>query len=150
MEELRRVSIPNELLLPQICELVQQGHNVTIRVRGNSMNPFFVDRRDEVILSPFTKEDIRVGAVVLAVDERERFVLHRIIRIEGDDIVLMGDGNWKGVEHSSPERIKGKVTGAVRNGKLMKCHGFGWELMSWAWSVLRPLRRWLLAIWRRL
>ena len=149
MSELRRVSIPNEALLTQVGELVSGGHHVTIRVRGNSMNPFFVDRRDEVILSPFTKEDIKVGKVILARDGQGRFILHRIIKIEGEDIVMMGDGNLKGVEHTTTNDILGIVTAGIRKGKQVKCAGFGWEFYSCLWVIMCPLRRWLLAIWRR-
>ena len=39
-------SIPNEILLPEVARLIKEGHTVTITVRGNSMNPFLVDRRD--------------------------------------------------------------------------------------------------------
>ena len=150
MGEIRRVFIPNEVLLTQVGELVSGGHHVSIIVRGNSMNPFFVDRRDEVVLSPFTKEDIRVGKVILARDEYGRFILHRIIRIEGEDIVMMGDGNLKGVEHTKPNDILGLVTAGIRKGKHVKCSGFCWQLYSRLWVALCPLRRWLLALWRRL
>lgn len=149
MNELRRVSIPNEVLLTQVGELVATGHHVTIRVRGNSMNPFFVDRRDEVVLSPFGKENIKVGKVILARDKDGRYILHRIIKIEGEDIVMMGDGNLKGVEHTTADEVLGLVTGAVRKGKQVACSGFCWELYSRCWLLLCPVRRWLLAIWRR-
>ena len=44
-------SIPNEILLPEVARLIKEGHTVTITVRGNSMNPFLVDRRDRVTLA---------------------------------------------------------------------------------------------------
>ena len=39
-------SLPNDLLIPEVAELIRQGHTVTLTARGNSMNPFIVDRRD--------------------------------------------------------------------------------------------------------
>lgn len=149
-EDLRTVSVPNEVLLAQVGELIAGGHQVTIKVRGNSMNPFFVDRRDDVTLSPFTKRDLCVGAVVLARDATGRFILHRIVRKEGNDITMMGDGNWRGVEHTTPSDVIGLVTGGIRKGKKISCTGLGWDVYSWAWMRLRPVRRWLLAAWRRL
>ena len=150
MNEIRRVSLPNEPLLTQVGELIATGHNVTIRVRGNSMNPFFVDRRDEVILSPFTKESIRPGIIVLARDQQGRFVLHRIIKISGSDIILMGDGNLRGVEHTTFEAVLGIVTGGIRKEKQFQCRGFRWEFYSRLWRLMLPVRRYLLAIWRRI
>lgn len=31
----------NEVILPEVARLIEQGHSVTIPVRGNSMNPFW-------------------------------------------------------------------------------------------------------------
>lgn len=150
MSDLRCVSVPNESLLTQVGELIAGGHHVTIKVRGNSMNPFFVDRRDDVILSPFTRKDLKVGAVILARDRDRRFILHRIIKMENDVITMMGDGNWRGMEQTVPEDVIGLVTGAVRNGKQVSCQGFWWGVYSAVWMTLRPVRRWILAVWRRL
>ena len=48
----RKRIIPNEVLLPEVARLISEGHTVTLTVRGNSMNPFLVDRRDRIILGP--------------------------------------------------------------------------------------------------
>lgn len=72
-------SIPNEILLPEVARLIKEGHTVTITVRGNSMNPFLVDRRDRVTLGDFTTEQLQPGVAVLARDLTERIVFHRII-----------------------------------------------------------------------
>lgn len=77
-------SIPNEILLPEVARLIKEGHTVTITVRGNSMNPFLVDRRDRVTLGDFTTEQLQPGVTVLARDLTERIVFHRIIRRNGD------------------------------------------------------------------
>ena len=58
-------SIPNEILLPEVARLIKEGHTVTITVRGNSMNPFLVDRRDRVTLGDFTTEQLQPGVTVL-------------------------------------------------------------------------------------
>lgn len=148
--KIKTVSVPNDLLLAQVEELIAGGRHVTIKVRGNSMNPFFIDRRDNVILSPFTKRDLQVGAIILARDTTGRFILHRIIRIEGNDITMMGDGNWHGVEHTTPSNVIGLVTGSIRKGKKISCTSLKWDIYSWAWMRLRPVRRWLLAVWKRI
>ena len=64
-------SIPNEILLPEVARLIKEGHTVTITVRGNSMNPFLVDRRDRVTLGDFTTEQLQPGVAVLARDRTE-------------------------------------------------------------------------------
>ena len=47
--------IPNEVLLPEVARLISEGHTVTLTVRGNSMNPFLVDRRDSIVLGSFAE-----------------------------------------------------------------------------------------------
>ena len=58
------------------------------------MNPFIVHLKDKITLGPCNDDQIRKGAVVLARDSRGRFVIHRIIKREGDIITLRGDGNY--------------------------------------------------------
>ena len=57
-------SIPNEILLPEVARLIKEGHTVTITVRGNSMNPFLVDRRDRVmgVMTEAMRKDKRYTA----------------------------------------------------------------------------------------
>lgn len=150
MNGLRTLSVPNEVLLPQVAELIREGHRVTIKVRGNSMNPYLVDRRDEVVLSPFTKEDLQVGAVILALVEDGRFILHRIVAVRNGEITMMGDGNWCGTERTVPDNVLGLVTSVIRKGKVRNCTSGYWKIYSKAWMTTRPLRRWLLALWRRI
>lgn len=144
------ISIPNELLLGETAELIANGHTVTHLVRGNSMNPFLVDRRDKVIIGPFTDNDLKQGAVVLAKDTNGRYVLHRIISRQENKIILMGDGNLVGTEETSPDMVTGLVLKMVRKEKLYDCKGKIWKWYSAIWVRLKPVRRYLLGIWRRI
>ena len=51
----------NEVILPEVARLIEQGHSVTIPVRGNSMNPFLADGRDCVTLGGFVPEELQTG-----------------------------------------------------------------------------------------
>ena len=66
-------SIPNEILLPEVARLIKEGHTVTITVRGNSMNPFLVDRRDRVTLGDFTTEQLQPGVMTEAMRKDKRY-----------------------------------------------------------------------------
>ena len=87
------------------------GERVTLPVNGHSMLPFVVGWRDCVILQKLTQP--KVGDVVVAWVEGRRYVLHRIIRIEGDRVTLMGDGNLKETEHCRLEDVKALATHVV-------------------------------------
>ena len=59
------IQLQNDVFLPQVVELINEGHTVTIMARGNSMMPFIKDGRDSLIFSNLNL-DVRVGEAVLA------------------------------------------------------------------------------------
>lgn len=144
------VSIPNELLLAETARLIDEGYTVTHVVRGNSMNPFLVDRRDKVTLAGFAGDELKRGAFVLARTTDGRLVLHRITARRGDVLTLMGDGNVAATEQATLPDVIGIVTDVNRNGRIYRCTGRVWRLYSAVWMGLRPVRRYALGIWRRL
>ena len=139
----------NSVLLPEIVRLLNEGHTVTLRLRGFSMRPFLEDGRDKALLTKAVSP--KVGDPVLAEIEPKHFVLHRIVSIEGDNVVLRGDGNL-GVEHCKLGDVKGAVIGFYRKGrsKLDRTDGKKWRTYSWIWTHLYPIRRYLLAFYRRI
>ena len=139
----------NSVLLPEIVRLLNEGHTVTLRLRGFSMRPFLEDGRDKALLTKAVSP--KVGDPVLAEIEPKHFVLHRIISIQGDNVVLRGDGNL-GVEHCKLGDVKGAVIGFYRKGrsKLDRTDGKKWRTYSWIWTRLYPIRRYLLAFYRRI
>ena len=143
--ELRRgeLKFANEALLPEIIKLLDEGHTVTIRLRGFSMRPFLEDNRDTALIKRAT--DIRLYDPVLAEVMPGRYVLHRIVSINGDKVVLRGDGNL-GTEECHLSDVKGSVIGFYRKGslKMDRVDGWKWRLYSWVWVRLLPVRRYLL------
>lgn len=142
--------IPNEVLLPEVARLISEGHTVTLIIRGNSMNPFLVDRRDRIVVGPFTETDLQPGAVVLARESLGRIVFHRIIRRNGQELTLLGDGNLRVTEQTNIADVMGIMVAAIRKGKEYPCNGRTWQRYSFWWIKMMPIRRWLLAIFRRI
>lgn len=140
---------PNAILLPEIVKVMNEGHTVTIRLRGFSMRPFLEDNRDKALMKK--ADHPQVGDPVLAEIQPQVFVLHRIIRINGDAVTLRGDGNLN-CEHCKLKDIKGSVIGFYRKGRttLDRTNGRKWKLYSFIWMHLYPIRRWLLAFYRRI
>lgn len=145
-----RHTLPNDILLPEVARLVAHGRSVTLQVKGNSMNPFIVHGRDQVVLSSFDGSDLRPGAVVLARDTQGRFVLHRIVARRGDHLLLRGDGNLHQTETTTVSQVLALMTAVRRKGVVYPVTSRTWRLYSWWWLRLSPLRRWLLALFRRL
>lgn len=136
-----RITIPNDILIPQIGKLLSEGREVELRPKGNSMLPFIRQDRDNVILRK--EPSVAKGDIVLA-DVGGRFVMHRIIRVEGDRLTLMGDGNIRGTEACRKEDVLGTVVAIVKRGKKSVVPSKGR-----LWHALLPVRRYLLAFYRR-
>ncbi|MDE5702324.1 MAG: hypothetical protein K2I15_08025 [Bacteroides sp.] len=142
--------IPNEVLLPEVARLISEGHTVTLTVRGNSMNPFLVDRRDSIVLGSFAEADLQPGIAVLARESTGRIVFHRIISRRGSVLTLQGDGNLRATEQADTADVMGIMLSAIRKDKEYPCSGRIWQRYSYWWMKLTPVRRWLLAVFRRI
>lgn len=145
----REVQFANAVIIPEIIKLIEEGHTVTLRLKGYSMRPFLEDSRDKALLTK--PNNPKVGDPVLAEIAPLHFVLHRIIGIDGQDVVLRGDGNLAN-ETCKLSDIKGAVIGFYRKGrdKLDRTDGCKWKTYSWIWTRLFPIRRYLLAFYRRI
>ena len=147
--KIAEIQFPNAILLPEIVKMLNEGHTVTLRLKGFSMRPFLEDGRDKALLTKAVNP--KVGDPVLAEVSPKHFVLHRIIRISGDEVVLRGDGNL-GTETCRLDDVKGAVVGFYRKGRetLDLTDGRKWRVYSWLWTRLFPIRRYLLAFYRRI
>ena len=139
----------DNVIIEETIRLVREGVSVTLPVNGNSMLPFIIGGKESVILQGPGVVD--VGDMVLAWVDGCRYVVHRIIRIDGDRVTLMGDGNVAGTEHCRIGDIKARVTHVVDEKEHKHYIYKGWRKQAakvWYW--LRPVRRYLLAIYKRL
>lgn len=137
-------------IMSEISRLISEGHTVTITAKGYSMNPFIVHLRDEITLGPWEDSMIQKGAVVLVRDIRGNFLIHRIIRRDSDSIVLMGDGNVGLTETAKTDGIIGIMTAVTKKGRTYPTDGLTWRLYSWFWQMITPVKRYPLALWRKL
>ena len=147
--KIQEIQFANAILLPEIVKMLNEGHTVTLRLKGFSMRPFLEDGRDKALLTKPTNP--KVGDPVLAEIAPKHFVLHRIIEIKGDDVTLRGDGNL-GTESCKLKDVQGAVIGFYRKGRetLDRTDGRKWRVYSWLWTRLYPIRRYLLAFDRRI
>ena len=111
--------IPNDILLGEVATVLREGHEAVITPTGNSMLPF-----------------IRNG--------KDRVVLRRMDGVDVGDMVLMGDGNLRGTEHCTTADVIGTVTEIIRPDGRRRAPGKGR-----VWRALRPVRRYILAVYRR-
>ena len=138
--------VANEIILEDAATLMAEGREVTIKPLGNSMLPFIRGGKDSVRMKKMPT--VAVGDMILVrvkgPSGTPRYVLHRLIRKEGDNLTLMGDGNLRGTESCREADVLGTVT-AIERGKRVVIPGNG----LW-WRRLKPFRRYILGIYKRL
>ena len=139
----------DDVIIKEAVRLVQDGVSVTFPVKGRSMLPFIFGGRESVILQK--PESLQRGQVVLAEIGPDRYVVHRIIKITQDRVTLMGDGNICGTESCPPDKVLAIATHVVdEKGKRRTLESKGQMFKARVWYVIRPLRRIILAVLRRI
>ena len=130
-------TVANRELFAIVRDTLLEGKTVRVAVNGQSMLPFFRSG-STITLRPVREEDIRNYNVVMA-DAGHAFVVHRIIEVGDDALTLLGDGNIYGTERVARDKIYGVVDCSATPLFFAKL-----------WLLLRPLRRWPLALFRRI
>ncbi len=148
---MEKKSFPNDMLLPEVVKMLDEKHTVTIRLQGYSMRPFLEHKRDKAVLASVTMSELEVGDVILAEIRPGFFVLHRIVRIDGEAVTLCGDGNLQ-FEHCKLSDIKAKAVAFYRKDRTTadSIKSWKWKIYSWIWVKLFPIRRYLLYIYRKI
>ena len=140
---MNKMVVPNEILLEEAADLLDRGIEVVLMTKGNSMLPYIRGEKDSVNLKKY--DTVAVGDIVLARIAPQRYVLHRIIAIDGGRVTLMGDGNRIGTESCGLGDILGTVREIIRpDGSVRKV------TKGTLWRKLLPIRRYLLWIYRKI
>ena len=129
-------TIANRELFAIVRDTLLEGSTVRVAVNGQSMLPFFRSG-STITLRPIKEGDIRKYNVVMA-DAGNAFVVHRIIEVGEEFVTLLGDGNYLGTERVTRDKIYGIVDCSALHIFFAKI---------WLW--MRPVRRFPLAIFRR-
>lgn len=137
----------NDMLFNEISALLADGKDVTVTVKGRSMQPFLVGGRDRVTLRRCGPESIRSGSIVLTREnDSGRVVLHRVVKRIGDKLILQGDGNRIQTETTSVNAVAGIAVSFVRNGKIRSTLSLSWRLYSLFMLTFMALRRSLIKL----
>lgn len=141
----------NATFFNKVKSILNEGkeQSVTFTVRGYSMRPFLEHERDKVVLT--APHPPKVGQVVLAEIKEKVYALHRIIKIEGETITMRGDGNYlRSKEVFTTDKIVGTAEAFIVKGKYVSTSSRKWRCYSTVWGILKPFRRIILAIYRRI
>ena len=140
--------VSDDQIIGDAIRLVQEGMAVTMLVKGRSMLPFILGGQESAVLTQ--PGEIKTGDVVLARIDDRRYVLHRVMEVSADRVVLMGDGNIRGQEVCRPEDVLARADEVVgADGKHRRIDTPRQKRRARIWRRLLPVRRWLLAIYKR-
>ena len=144
--------VENEILIPEMAELLAEGKDVCFTPTGVSMRPFIEGGRDSVTLRKLPQ--VRVGDIVLAAINHQSqitnhkspkaFVLHRVIAVDGEHVTLQGDGNLSGTEQCATADVLGTVVRIETPRGRRK-----WLTKGRIWYWIRGGRKWWLKIYRK-
>jgi hypothetical protein len=123
---------------------------VILRLKGTSMYPLLRNGKDVVVLGKCPAESLQPMDVVLF-RYRGKHVLHRIIRREGERLLIQGDGSIVAKEECTVDDVVGKVVQICRpSGKEIPVGSWQWTIPGRVWRGLGFLRIWLLRVAYRL
>lgn len=120
-------------------QLVEQGHQVSMRISGSSMAPFLIHHRDII---HFRKPDrpLRRGDMVFYQRRDGKFVMHRIRFVRKDGYYLIGDNQTQTEGPLDRDQIFAIVTAVERGGKRLEPGDFWWDFFASFWLRIIPLR----------
>ena len=146
-----RLELSNELFFAEVEQLISQGENVTITIKGNSMRPWLQNSKHKVIVKPLADSILQCGDIALF-RYKGKHILHRVVKIENDKITFSGDGNIGIKEQASKDDIIALVESIITpSGRVIECNSNEWKTKSKLWLALPQFaRRIILGILRRL
>lgn len=145
------LNVNNAEFLPKVVALTKMGKNVRISLKGFSMNPYLVGGRDNALLAKPTGRE-KEGDIVLVQLSPGHYALHRLLWINDNKARTIGDGNLMPDPIIDISQIEAIAIGFYRKGsdELESVTSWKFRTYSVIWTKLRPIRRWLLAFYRRL
>lgn len=165
--------VPNEEFFANVIQMLSAGKKVTIPVKGFSMLPFIRGGRDQVVLGRMDRGPEKGDVVLFHMGSK--YILHRVIRVDGPMVTTRGDGVPSATETFPASDVDAVVLKVLRAKKAKAASGtetspgpvvaradmddeairfvetepYQKEKVA-VWDALMPLRRYILAVYRRL
>lgn len=137
--------VDNQEYMKVVRSILEEGKEVPLVVTGNSMMPFLIDRRDQVLIKRIERP-LKKGDIAFFQRENGQYIMHRIHFMRKDDrtgenqFYFIGDGQ-KNIEGPIKEiQIFGVIIGVLRKGKYLDEHTFTWRFFKNIWRYVIPFR----------
>lgn len=144
--------VNTEAYMHVIREIISEGHEVSLLITGNSMNPFLADGRDTILIRK-PERLLKKGDMVFYRRKNGQYVMHRICRVQEDesgrrDYYMIGDAQQEREGPIGEHMIFGLISMVRRKGKWIGKGNFWWEFFEHIWLYMIPLRGWIMGIYR--
>ena len=125
--------VSNADYFAEVQRMLQEGKEVRIRIKGQSMRPFIQDG-DTVMLQAYQGQPLPLGSNILAKD-KGKFVFHRLVAKRQGQYILAGDGNLVLHEYITEKDIiaiaymhypKDKEAAIAIHQRWPRLRGLGW------------------------
>lgn len=146
---MRKIIVSNNFL-SEVADVLRRGNSVKVKIDGISMLPFIIGGKDLVEIVPLADdEDLKRWCCPLFC-WNGKYMVHRYIGKEGNDYLMLGDGNVSRIERVKREDIIGVLRYIIHpDGSVQDCRDENWLKKGMWWYRLRPLRRFILPVLRR-
>ena len=139
MKDKRKI-VDTDTYMPVFRELLMQGKKVFLTITGNSMSPFLIHGRDQILIAP-PEGNWKKGDMAFFVRDNGKYVMHRICRVDKEgNCYFVGDAQVQVEGPIAPEQIFGKIISVQRKGKWIGPEDFWWRFFERIWIRMIPLR----------
>lgn len=133
---MKQLSLPMSEIYPLIEQMITEGGEAHVTIRGSSMSPFLHDGRDQAVFAPLPPRPIRRGDIVLYQRDGGQFVMHRVYSVDdGGTMTLLGDAQRTLEPGIRPEQLRAFVPRVIRKGKSISCERGLWHRLMTAYML---------------
>lgn len=102
-------------------KLIEKDGVIAQLTVGMSMHPMLVQRRDTVIIKKITSP-LKENDVVLYQKKSGKYILHRIIKVKGNEYIIRGDNCFFNEKGITDDTIIGVLEGFYKKDKYVDCN----------------------------
>lgn len=136
-------------LATTVQESLKDGKTAFLVAKGISMRPFIIGMEDRIYISQFQKENIKIGSIYVFI-YKGNMIIHRLDNIIGNNLIMRGDGNIRGVEIIKIDDIIGEVIAVQKGKRKIEKGSFIWKTFAYMWPNNSSLRRGILYIYKKI
>jgi hypothetical protein len=107
-------------------QLLTQNGEITGITSGDSMKPLFRSQKDSAVIESITRPLVVNDVILYRKPATNELILHRIIKSNGENLIIRGDNVYFAEKNVPLEDIIGVLKGFYRDGKYFSCDKTLW------------------------